>query len=84
MAAPFAAPALAPVWRLKPKPVTGEQFGGVGGTAANPLTQADKFRRKGGELCSWLFILLAQHLNLKLMQVEGLDSHANRSASEIP
>ena len=41
-AAPFAATSLAPLWRLKPKPVR-MWFGGVAGPKANPRSQLCQF-----------------------------------------
>ena len=50
LTAALAATALAPLWRLKPKPITGGRFGGVAGAATDPLTQVCQLGGQAGEL----------------------------------
>ena len=62
LATPLATTAFAPLGRLEPRAFAGGWFGGVAGTAADPLPQAGQFGRQGGELNAQLivFLLLSQ------------------------
>ena len=58
LAAALAATALAPLRRLKPRPIAGGLFGGVTRAAADPLPQACQFGSQGGELVTEFVDLL--------------------------
>ena len=58
LTAAFAATALTPLRWLEPRRVAGGRFGGVAGTAADPLPQAGQFSCQGGELAAELLDLL--------------------------
>ena len=74
LAAPLAASALAPLWLLKPKPVTGGRFVGVAGAPADPLPQDCHL---GGQGCE----LAAQQLDLRLL---GVDQRSDAGGSFQP
>ncbi len=67
LTAALAATALAPLWRLKPKPVTGGWFGGVARAPVDPLPQLGQLARQGGELNAELIVLLPECRNLLLL-----------------
>jgi hypothetical protein len=46
----LAATACALHGRLKPRPISGERFGGIAGAAADQLPQSGLFGSQGGEL----------------------------------
>ena len=62
LATPLVATAFAPLWWFKTRAVVRWRFRGVVGTVADPLPQAGKFGRQGGELGAQLlyFLLLSQ------------------------
>jgi hypothetical protein len=58
LATTLAATALAPLRRLKPRPITGGRHGGIAGAAADPLLELSQFAGQGGELATQVFVLL--------------------------
>ena len=90
LSATLAATALA-LRRLEPRPIAGGWFGGVAGTAADPLSQAGQLRCQSCELSPELIVRLPECLNLLplglqlslLNQDEGSDGSWSPPASPL-